>query len=77
LLSKEFIVLLGVSFVISWPAAYSLINKWLEDYPQRINVGFGIFAAAAGIAIIISAATISYQAIRAATANPVKSLKYE
>ncbi|HEX2982488.1 MAG TPA: FtsX-like permease family protein, partial [Ignavibacteriales bacterium] len=77
LLSKEFIVLLGVSFVISWPAAYYLINKWLEDYPQRIDVGFGIFAAAAGIAIIISAATISYQAVKAATVNPVKSLKYE
>jgi ABC-type antimicrobial peptide transport system permease subunit len=77
LLSKEFMILMGISFVISWPLAYYFMNMWLEDYPYRIDIGFGIYALAALIAFAVSMATISYQAVKAATANPVKSLKYE
>lgn len=77
LLSKEFIILMIISFVISWPLAYYFMNKWLNDYPERISLGFGIFAAAGIAALAVSAATISFQTVKAATANPVESLKYE
>jgi ABC-type antimicrobial peptide transport system permease subunit len=77
LLSKEFLALIGISFVITWPLSYYLMNKWLEDYPNRISLGPWIFASAALITLAVAAFTISYQAIKAASANPVKSLKYE
>jgi ABC-type antimicrobial peptide transport system permease subunit len=77
LLSKEFLVLIGISFVITWPLSYYLMSKWLEGYPNRISLGPWIFALAAFITLAIAALTISYQAVKAATANPVKSLKYE
>jgi ABC-type antimicrobial peptide transport system permease subunit len=77
LLSKEFMVLLGISFIIAWPISYYYMSKWIEHYPERITLGFGIFIPAALIAFAISAATISYRAVKAATANPAKSLKYE
>lgn len=77
LLSKEFLLLLGLSFLAAWPISYYLMNKWLEDYPERISVGFGIFVPAALIALGVSMAAISYKAVKAASANPVKSLKYE
>ncbi|HEX2982198.1 MAG TPA: FtsX-like permease family protein, partial [Ignavibacteriales bacterium] len=77
LLSNEFLVLLGISFTIAWPLSYYYMSKWLERYPERISLGFGIFIPAALIAFVISAATISYRALKAASANPVESLKYE
>lgn len=77
LLSKEFMALMGISFLVSWPVSYYLMSKWLEDYHYKIELGFGIFALAGLIAFAVSMTTITYQAVKAATVNPVKSLKYE
>jgi putative ABC transport system permease protein len=53
------------------------MNKWLDDFAYRINISWWIFAFSGGIALAIALATVSLQAIKAATANPVESLKYE
>lgn len=52
-------------------------NKWLENFAYKIEIGWWVFLLAGGIALIIALLTVSYQAIRAATANPVESLRYE
>ncbi|HWB27743.1 MAG TPA: ABC transporter permease [Chitinophagaceae bacterium] len=77
LLSKEFLILVGVSILIAAPAAWYLMNKWLLDFAYRIDIKWWMLLAAGGIAILIALATISYQAVRAALANPVKSLRTE
>jgi putative ABC transport system permease protein len=53
------------------------MSKWLQDFAYRINISWWIFALAGGIALVIALATVSYQAIKAATANPVKALRTE
>jgi putative ABC transport system permease protein len=53
------------------------MNRWLEDFAYRIEIGPGVFILAGGLALVIALLTVSYQAIRAATANPVESLRYE
>ena len=53
------------------------MNKWLEDFAYRIDIGWWMFVLAGGIALLIALVTISFQAIKAATANPVESLRYE
>ncbi|UCE66420.1 MAG: ABC transporter permease [Candidatus Zixiibacteriota bacterium] len=77
LLSREVMVLIAVSFVIAWPIAYYALNRWLQNFAYRINLDFSIFIFAGLIALAIAMLTISFQSIRAALANPVKSLKYE
>jgi len=77
LLSKEFLVLVAVAIVIASPIAYYSMDKWLTDFEYRINIGWQIFALAGCVAVIIALLTVSYQAIRAALMNPVKSLKSE
>lgn len=77
LVSREFLVLVGIAFVIAAPLAWYAMNRWLEDYAYRIEIGPDIFALAAFLAVVITVATIGWQAIRAATADPVKSLRYE
>ena len=76
-LSKEFIKWTFISNVIAWPIAYYAMNKWLQNFAYRINIGLGIFLASGMIALIIALLTVSYQSIKAATANPVDSLRYE
>jgi putative ABC transport system permease protein len=63
--------------LIAWPAAYYFMSKWLEDFAYRIDLAWWVFVLSGGIALIIALATVSFQAIRAATANPVESLRYE
>ena len=63
--------------LIAWPVAYYFMNKWLQDFAYRININWWIFIAAGCIALAIALITISFQAIKATTANPVKSLRYE
>jgi ABC-type antimicrobial peptide transport system permease subunit len=75
LLSREFVVLVLVAFLISAPLAYYLMSKWLAAYTYRSDLSWWIFAATATGAIIITLATVSFQAIKAALANPVNSLK--
>jgi putative ABC transport system permease protein len=77
LFSKEFMVLVGISFVIASPIAWYYMNQWLQDYPFRIDMNWWIFASAGAGALLITLLTVSYQAIRAALANPVKSLRTE
>ena len=77
LFSKEFIVLIAIAFAIATPIAWYYMNRWLQGYAYRINVNWWLFAAGGLAAIIIAFATISFQAIKAAVANPVKSLRTE
>ncbi len=77
MLSKDFLKYVLISAIIALPLAWLSIYKWLQDYAYRINLSWWIFAAAVLIAIIIAFITISFQAIKAAIANPVKSLRTE
>jgi putative ABC transport system permease protein len=77
LLSKEFIKLVIVANFVAWPIAYYAMNLWLQQYAYRIQPGLGIFIISGTLALIIALSTISYQAIKAARANPIDSLRYE
>jgi ABC-type antimicrobial peptide transport system permease subunit len=77
LLSKDFIVLVIISCVIAAPVAYYFMQDWLQKYPYRTIISWWIFVAAGAGALIITLLTISFQAIKAAVANPIKSLKSE
>jgi ABC-type antimicrobial peptide transport system permease subunit len=77
LFSKEFIILIAIAFVIATPIAWYYMHKWLQDYVYRIDISWWIFLVGGIAAIIIALATISFQAIKAAIANPVKSLRTE
>jgi putative ABC transport system permease protein len=77
MLSKDFIILVIVSSVIAFPIAWWAMHNWLQDFAYRINIGWWIFIAAGVIAFLIAFITVSSQAIRAALANPVKSLRTE
>ena len=77
LFSKEFIMLIAIAFVVSTPIAWYYMHQWLQDYAFRINISWWVFAAGGLAALIIALVTISFQAIKAAIANPVKSLRTE
>ncbi|MFT3935026.1 MAG: ABC transporter permease [Chitinophagaceae bacterium] len=77
LLSKEFIVLVGISLLIAIPIAYYYMSEWLLNYQYRAPLSWWILAAAGLGAVAITLLTVSYQAIKAAMANPVKSLRTE
>jgi putative ABC transport system permease protein len=77
LLSKDFLKLVGIAAVIAFPIAWYAMNSWLQDFAYRSTIAWWIFAAAGIIAVAIALFTISFQAIKAATANPVKSLRNE
>ncbi|WP_299118912.1 ABC transporter permease [uncultured Winogradskyella sp.] len=77
LLSKDFLKLVGVSILISVPIAWYATYNWLQDYAYRIEINWWIFAIAGLLAILIALATVSFQAVKAAVANPVDSLKTE
>ncbi len=77
LLTKEFVSLVLAANIIAAPIAYFVIHRWLQEFAYRIDINIGMFLLAASIAFMIALLTVSYQAIRAATANPVEALKYE
>ena len=77
MLSKEFIKWIVIANIIAFPLAYYFMNKWLQDFAYRINISWWLFIIAGCIALVIALVTISFQAIKAATANPVESLRYE
>ena len=77
LMSKEFVALVTISLVIASPVAYYFMNKWVLSYKYHTDVSWWIFALTAAGAVIITLLTVSYQSIKAATANPVKSLRSE
>ena len=76
-LSTDFIKLVVIALVIASPLAYIIANKWLQNFPYRITISWWLFVVVAIIVIFIAIATISFQAIKAAIANPVKSLRSE
>jgi putative ABC transport system permease protein len=77
LLSKDFLKLVLIAFVIAAPFAWWAMHKWLEDFAFRINISWWIFLVAGLIALSIALFTVSFQAIRAALANPVDNLRTE
>jgi ABC-type antimicrobial peptide transport system permease subunit len=77
LLSKDFVRLVLISLLIATPIAYSLMYDWLQRYEYRLEIPWWIFIGAAAGALLITLATVSYQSIKAALANPVKSLRSE
>lgn len=77
LLSKDFLKLVAIAAVMAFPIAWWAMNNWLKDFAYRINIAWWVFLAAGIVAAIIAFVTVSFQAIRAANANPVKSLRSE
>ncbi len=77
LMSKEFVLLVSVSLLIAIPTAYYFMQGWLQDYKYRADLSWWIFGLTAIGAIAITLLTVSYQSIKAASMNPVKSLKTE
>ena len=77
MLSKEFIRLVLIASLIAFPAAWWAMNKWLQSFAYRINISWWVFVVAGFAALLIALATVSFQAIKAAIANPVKSLRTE
>ena len=77
LLSKDFIKLVLLSFLIAFPLGYYLMNKWLQDFAYRIEISLWIYLLTAVITLLIAFITISFKSIQAATANPIKSIKTE
>ena len=77
LLVRDFIGLVLVALLLAAPPAYLLMQQWLEDFAYRITLGPTVFLVAGGLALLIALATVSTQALRAASADPIKSLRYE
>lgn len=77
LFSKEFTILICVSFLLAAPIAWYLMQRWLQDFQYRISIGIGVFVLAIFVSIIIAWITVGYKAVKAALANPVKSLRSE
>jgi putative ABC transport system permease protein len=77
MLSKDFLLLVAISLLLAMPMAWYLMSNWLQKYQYRSTIGWWIFAAAGAGALVITLLTVSYQSIKAALANPVKSLRSE
>ncbi len=76
-ISSEFLKLVVIANVIAWPVSYFLVNKWLMNFPYKIEVGIDVFLLASGLALLISLITIGYTVIRSAAGNPIESIRYE
>jgi putative ABC transport system permease protein len=77
LLSKDLTGMVLLANIIAWPVAWYLLNKWLQSFLYRTSIRFEIFIFAGVMTFLIALVTISYQSIKAASANPVDSLRYE
>jgi putative ABC transport system permease protein len=77
MLSKKYLLWIIISNAIAFPVSYYFMNKWLQDFAYRIDISWWIFILAGVIALMIALITVSIQAIKAATANPVEALRYE
>jgi putative ABC transport system permease protein len=77
LLSKNFLLLVVIASVIAFPIAWWAMNSWLKDFPYRVNISWWVFGIAIIAALAVAFLTVSFQAIKAAVANPVKSLRNE
>ena len=77
LLSKDFLKLVMIAAIIAFPVAWFAMHSWLKDFAYRVNIQWWVFILAGFLAALIALVTVSFQAIKAATANPVKSLRTE
>jgi len=77
MLSKDFLKLVLIAFAVASPLAYFAMNRWLQDFAYRIQIGIETFLLAGALALLIALLTVSTQAIKAALANPVEALRYE
>ncbi|HKL38872.1 MAG TPA: ABC transporter permease [Bacteroidales bacterium] len=77
LLSKEILILIAIATGIGWPLGYYFMNEWLQDFAYRIDISWVVFVLASVITLLVALLTVSYRALRAATANPAESLKDE
>jgi hypothetical protein len=77
LLSSEFAKLVFVANIVAWPVAYFVAHRWLQNFAYRTNIHVGMFLLAAAISLFIALATVSFKALKTATANPAKALRYE
>ena len=77
LISGEFLLLVGLANVIAWPVAYFLMKRWLEGFAYRTSLGAETFLAAGVFSLLLTILTVGFQAVKAAAADPVRSLKYE
>ena len=77
MLSKNFLKLVIISSVIAFPVSWWAMHRWLQDFAFRISIGWWVFVVAGVAAIVIALITISFQAVKAAIVNPVKSLRTE
>ncbi len=75
--TKEFAILILIAFAVAAPAAYFVMDGWLQDFAYRISIGTEVFFTAVMITVVIAGVTVGYRSIKAATANPVDALKYE
>ncbi len=77
LFSKEYVKLIGIGFVLAAPVSWFVMDQWLSDFAYRIDMSAWIFLAGAGVTLLIAILTVGYRSLKAAMANPVKSLRYE
>jgi putative ABC transport system permease protein len=77
LLSTEFTAAIILANLIAWPVAYYLMKKWLANFAYRIDLGIGLFVLSALLALTVALITVSWHSLKAATADPIKSLRYE
>ena len=77
LLARDFVWLVFIAFIIAVPVAWLVMSKWLLEYGYRISIGWGVFVVSGTLALLIAVVTVSWQSIRAAMSNPVKSLRSE
>ena len=77
MISKDFLLLVIIASVVAFPIAWWAMHNWLQGFAYRINISIWIFVIAAAVALLIALLTVSFQAIKAAIANPIKSLRTE
>ena len=77
MLSKDFLLLVAIASIIAFPVAWWAMNRWLQDFEYRVHISLWVFVIAGMAALLIALITVSFQAIKAAIANPVKSLRTE
>jgi ABC-type antimicrobial peptide transport system permease subunit len=77
LTTKEFLKWVALAALVAWPVAYYVMSQWLQDFIYRVSIGPLVFCISGGLTLIIALFAVSYQSLKAATANPVESLRYE
>lgn len=77
LLSRDYVRLIGIAFIVAAPLGYIALKRWLEEFAFSINVGVDTFLLAGSLAFLVALIAVAYQSLKAALANPVKSLKHE